>query len=328
MAWMAAAGLAISAWQAYNQYNSAKGAGKDASAEKARLDAIRAELKALPPLELERITQEYPELSGSIVELISNVPVEKLDKSEMTKIATDPRLAEAQYSALDTLDEVAKEGMTKEDAYALEGIRQRSARDEAAQRGAVLQNLAQRGLGGSGAEISARMMAAQGGANRASQQAMDLAQQRRAAALQAVMQRGNMATGMRGQQFGEKSAIAKSQDAINKFNAQAQNSAYDHQRNAITAQAQREDTHAQRAWDAKYREIVANNQAKINENASAEDRITGGPSSYHTTKDATAAGAAANQAAATGAGTIIKAGSQMIPKTKEEDGYKYDSEGY
>jgi hypothetical protein len=318
MAFVAAAALVISAAQAYNQYQSAKSAGKDAKAEKARLDAIRAELRALPPLELEKINYQYPELSSNIVDLISNVPVEKLDKSEMTKITTDPRLAEAQYSGLSTLDEISKEGMTKEDAYALEGIRQRSARDEASQRGAVLQNLAQRGLGGSGSEISARMMAAQGGANRASQQAMDLAQQKRAAALQAVLQRSNMATGMRDQQFGEKSDIAKAQDAIAQYNANAQNSAYDFQRNAITNQAQREDTQAQREWDAKYKEINANNMAKIAENASKEGRITGGPSSYQPTQDATNANAAANQAAATGAGTLIKTIQQMNPKTKDE----------
>jgi hypothetical protein len=257
MAAMVAAAIAVSAVKAYNSWRSAKAAGKNAKAEKARLDEIRAQLKALPLPDLKAVYADYPDLQGDLVELTKAVPVEKLDDTKMSGVTTDSRLTSAQYEGLDTLDEISKEGMTETDRYALEGIRQTGARDEASQRGAAMQALAQRGLGGAGAEISARLLAQQGGANRGADQAMQLAAEKRAAALQAVMNRSKQSSGMRNQEFNEKSQIAQAQDKIATFNATAQNKAYDSQRNAIEAQMAREDLNAKRKSD----QDIANQKA-------------------------------------------------------------------
>lgn len=327
MAFMAAATLVIAATQAYSDYETARKSGRNAKKESARLAEIRKRLRALPPLELEKLKSDYPELKNNLIDLVSSLPVSELSSTKMSEISTDPRLAEAQYSTLDTLDEVSKEGMTREDAYALEDIRQRSARDTASQQQAALQALSQRGLGGSGAEMSARLLAAQGGANTGAQQAMALAQQKRAAALQAVMQRGGIATGMRSQQFGEQSDVARAEDAIAKFNAEARNTARGITANAMSQQVGREDQQTREKMQHEINITRMNNDAKEAERRAAAGDITGGPSSYGADQAANTASGQQTDAVLGGLGTIVKAGGQgAFNLTK--DPYEYDEEGY
>ena len=303
--------LVLTAAKAYSDWDTARKAGRNAKKESARLAEIRKRLRDLPPLELEKIKANYPELKNNLIDLVSSLPIAELSSTKMSEIATDPRLADAQYSTLDTLDEVSKEGMTREDAYALEEIRQRSARDTSSQQQAALQALAQRGLGGSGAEMSARLLAAQGGANRGAQQAMDLAQQKRAAALQAVMQRGGIASGMRDQQFGEQSDIARAEDTIAKFNAEARNTARGLTANAMSQQVIREDQQTRDKMQHEINITRMNNDAKEAERRAASGDITGGPSSYAEDQAAITAGGQQTGAILTGVGTIDKTAEQQ-----------------
>jgi hypothetical protein len=86
-------------------------------------------------------------------------------------------------------------------------------------RGAIMQGMAQRGQGGSGMELLELLDSAQDATDRQSQASLDIAGQNEDRALAAIMNRGNMAGSIRGQEFGEDAARAEAQDAINRFNA-------------------------------------------------------------------------------------------------------------
>jgi hypothetical protein len=101
----------------------------------------------------------------------------------------------------------------------MEQIRQKQARESNAQQSAILQNLAQRGMAGGGQELALRAQAQQSSANQAAMEGLQLSAEQRARALNALIQRGQMAGNMRSQEFGEKSDKAKAADAIAQWNA-------------------------------------------------------------------------------------------------------------
>ena len=94
-----------------------------------------------------------------------------------------------------------------------------AARQEQAQRGAIMQQAAARGIAGSGFEMASQLAAQQGSADRLAQQAdaISIAGQQRA--MQALGMGGQMATTMRGQQLGREMGRATAQDRINAANA-------------------------------------------------------------------------------------------------------------
>ena len=183
-----------------------------AKAERERQMAV-AELEAqgIPSVEAQRIVLESPELVGL-------ESIEQLGTSAYEDVSTDPRLREAQMNALSDLGEISVSGRTAGERAAQElGFRkigaQAQARDEA-----LLSDLAQRGVLGSGAEMALR----QGSRQSSTQQAADFelanqaqAEQRKLAALQAV---GQMGSQIRGQDFGEAAQKATAADRIAQFN--------------------------------------------------------------------------------------------------------------
>jgi hypothetical protein len=109
--------------------------------------------------------------------------------------------------------------MTLRDKANLEDIISRQAAEERGARDAIMQNQRAMGRGGSGMELASKLMAQQGGATRAAQQGLDVAATAQERALQAIMQGGQMAGGMREQEFGEQARIAEAKDALARFNA-------------------------------------------------------------------------------------------------------------
>ena len=142
-------------------------------------------------------------------------------RSEMEGVSTDPRLREAQMAALAGLQDVANNGgMSATDRARWNTMQSELNQNEQGQRGAIMQDMARRGQAGSGMELAAQLMNQQASAQRASQQGMDVKAQAEQRALEALMNSGNMAGSIRGQEFGEKSAAAQAQDALNRFNVQ------------------------------------------------------------------------------------------------------------
>jgi hypothetical protein len=122
-------------------------------------------------------------------------------------------------AALRQLQEISDSGgLTQMDEANLQRSSDMAGQRARASREAVMQNMRQRGIQGSGLELVGNLAAEEAETQRLAQEGFDtagIAQQR---ALQAMMQSGQMAGQMRGQEFGEQEAIARARDDIARFN--------------------------------------------------------------------------------------------------------------
>lgn len=205
---------------------------KDKAAQRKAMKAALAELEAvgLPPdLSKEIIVEELQRQGVYTPELEESVDVAE---SEYKQIKEDPELQKAQLQALTGLQQRAQVGLGAEDRAALNQVRQDVQRDAEAKRQQVLQQMAARGMGGSGAELMAQLQAGQAGAELASEQSDTLMAQAQQRALQALGQSGEMAGQMQQAQFGRESQIASALDERNRF--MAQNTIARQQRNVGT----------------------------------------------------------------------------------------------
>jgi hypothetical protein len=92
--------------------------------------------------------------------------------------------------------------------------------------GAIQNNMAVRGMSGSGMDALMQMQANQDATDREALAAMEKAGQIQNNKMNASQQLGQMGSQMRGQEFGEKSAKAQAADEIKRFNAQTRNGAH------------------------------------------------------------------------------------------------------
>lgn len=182
--------------------------------------------------------------------------------SEMNKVYTDPRLRDAQLSALSSLEEVGNGGMTMADKAALAQIQENASMQERGSREAILQNAKQRGMGGSGMEMLAQLSSGQNSANRARMEGLNVAATAQQRALDAMTQAGTLGGNIRGQDFSEGSAKATSQDAINRFNTA--NSQTVQGRNVDRGNTAQEKNLAARQGLANSNVDVGNDQTKYN----------------------------------------------------------------
>lgn len=147
-------------------------------------------------------------------------------RSEMDQISLDPRLRDTQMGSLDALSEIADSGgLTLSDQANLNRVQSEVVQADRGRREAIMQNMRQRGMGGSGMELLSMLDSSQAATDRANQTGMDIAGMAQQRALDAIVQGGNVASGIRGQDFGEQADVAAANDAIQKFNAQNMNQA-------------------------------------------------------------------------------------------------------
>jgi len=206
MVWAAA--LPIAAGVASSWYNS-KQAGKNADANRALAAGISDEwlkinMPDLSPVEYEAFRDTFtPQMAQD---------------SLMGNVETDPRLSGAQYAALDQLGELSQGGLNLQDKADLADIQGGVARQDAGRQAAIMQGMAERGMGGSGMELAQRLQSQSSGADRAAGDSRAVAAQAQQRALDAIMRRGQLGGDMRTQQFGEDSSKARAQDSINMYN--------------------------------------------------------------------------------------------------------------
>lgn len=198
-------------------------AGNAASAKdrRAARDAMNEAIGALegvpiPDIEKQKIVLQRLEQQGLLTPEIE-AQVEQA-RSEYENIQEDGSLRDAQTSALETLRQLGRTGLSAEDRAALNQSRIEMARDAQGRQDAILQNMAARGMGGSGSELAAALQSSQAQSDMANKQTNDIMAQAQQKALQAIMQGSNLAGSMRGQDFDIASRKASAQDAINQFN--------------------------------------------------------------------------------------------------------------
>jgi hypothetical protein len=146
-----------------------------------------------------------------------------LDPSAMGGITLDPALKQAQMDALLGLQDISDSGgMTAMDRANMSRISNEEDAKARGAREAIMQQAQARGMGGSGMEILSQLQNAQESASRRSARDTEVAGMAQQRALEALMQGGNMAGNIRGQEFSEQAQKAQAADAIAKFNAQNQ----------------------------------------------------------------------------------------------------------
>lgn len=245
-----------------------------------------------------------------------------LQKSEMENVAVDPRLKTEQMKALDKLSSLADQGFSDEDMMAFNVARNNAAGEEQAKQGQILQEMQQRGQGGSGAELIARLSSAQNSANQLSQeqqkQAMAQAEARKAALNMLATQSGNM----RNQDFGEQSEMAKAKDMVNQINFQNQQRVADQnvantntskQRNLETQQnISNQNTGIRNQGQADNRQALINNFNMNMSKATGQNQV-GAQQASNSSRQAGNANAAVGQI---GQGMVQMAGSYKQPAAK------------
>lgn len=170
-----------------------------------------------PDIEQMKLALEKYQSAGELTpEMLETINAQD---SLMGNIQTDPRLRNAQLQALEKLQSIGASGLRPEDEAALARIQSGVAQDARAREEAILQNMQERGVGGSGAELASRLISSQGSANRQSQQGLEVGALASQRALEAIMQSGALGGQIRNQEFGEESEKASAQDVINRYNA-------------------------------------------------------------------------------------------------------------
>jgi len=230
-------------------------AGQQASRSAAEQNRI---LQSVP---LPILKEYYPDLYKQVVAL--NPELEQavnLEESKMADLSTNPAFNQAQMNALLKLQEVGDQGgMTATDRSRLAQIQGENETALRGQQGAIMQNLATRGMGGGMSELVARQLATQEGANRQAQQGLDVKAQAEQRALQAIMQSGQLGGQMQQQQFGQQAQVAQARDAINRFNAA---NTQDVQARNIGSKNQAQEWNAAQAQNVAGQNVNLSNQAQ------------------------------------------------------------------
>lgn len=248
-AWIAAAATVIvGVYSADKSAKTSKAAQRAAMSaeERARADAL-AQFQDLTIPTLDELMYKIEPFE--LEQLIANPP--KFDISDLMRpgsayenIKISDTVLEAQGKTLADLSRVSEEGITATEQADLYKGESRARQYERGQREAILQQAQERGVGGSGFELAAQLSAQQEGANRQAARGFDVQALAKQRALTALMNQGELAGRMRGQEYREGADQAKAKDAITAFNLQQQRDErlINQQRDVAAAQAKQNMT--------------------------------------------------------------------------------------
>jgi hypothetical protein len=160
---------------------------------------------------------------------LQNAP--QLGNTEMNGITTDPRLRGFEMGALADLEQLSKDGLSMRDQADLARLEGQVNRQNAGRTGAIQQNMAARGMGGSGLELVAQMQANQDATERQALASLEKAAMAQEGRRGAIAQLGAQAGQMSARDYQQQAQRAAAQDAINRFNVanQTQTQQYNHQ---------------------------------------------------------------------------------------------------
>lgn len=310
-------------------------AAKKAAAQEAEFrQRALAELEAvgIPTIDAQKIILETPELVFQFApQLESDFPE---IKSKFESIEIDPRLRAAQMDALTGLEERASMGLTPEEQAQLNSLRRDVGQQEKARQQSILQNMEQRGIGGSGAELAAQLSSSQASTQRAAEESDRLASMQFAAKQQALQNMLSGASQIRGQEFGEQAKQASALDAISQFNA-AQRA--DTQRRNIERQNMAELERQRLGQNLEgQRAQTSNVQEQYNKSLIQQDFENRMQKAQAKAAALTGAGQAAARSGAvqasnianigTGAGQLAGAGYQAYSENKAQDDKDFNDE--
>lgn len=174
------------------------------------LDEIKIAPDISKPLILEKYRQQgilTPEMEQQI-----NVGVSQASKAKGSEQAK-----QAQMDALQSIQERSKSGLNAQDRANLNKILQETGAAGQGARGAIAQQMKERGLGGSGTDLALQLAASQNASNEASRQGDALGAMAAQNALQAAGMTGQLGGQIEGQQFGQQFQTGQAADAFRQF---------------------------------------------------------------------------------------------------------------
>lgn len=201
------------------------GAGQAGKGERGARDAMSEALGLMskvnvPTIEEQQIKLQMLKEAGLLTpEMEAAV---QQDPAMLALITEDSRFKDAQLQGMQSLEARSRQGLGAEDRAALNSVRAGSAQQERGSRDAILQNMASRGMAGSGQELAAQLANSQASAQNASQQGDAIAAQASRNALQAITDRSSIANQARGADLQANSANANVKNAVQNFNTQLQ----------------------------------------------------------------------------------------------------------
>jgi hypothetical protein len=213
---------------------------QQAAAMKMYIDGTKA-IQSLTPPDLQSLIQPYQE-AVFLGKMTPEEYVAQVQKDTQLKgITIPPQLIQQQYDVLNKLKDISDSGgLTATDRAQLNDIAAEEAGKARGAREAASQEMAARGISGSGLEIARKEAANQSAVQAASKRGTDVASLAEQRALAALQQGGQLAGQMRTQTVGEQQAVASAQDVINRFNtsmADQANTANVNARNQAAADA-------------------------------------------------------------------------------------------
>lgn len=219
MPWAAAVGAVANV--AGGLIGNSQAQGQRNAADAARQQALAAFSGVnVPSISDQQLSLQQQAVQGQLNPVLQQAVQQQ--KSGLADYQKNPDAVQAQMAALKQLQQLGQSGLTSADVAEMQQINRNTGAQNQAQQKQILQNMAARGMGGSGAELAARLAANQSSeanANNASNQMQQTALQRQ---LQAITQSGNLGQSIEGQNYGEASNTANMQNAINQFNTQQQ----------------------------------------------------------------------------------------------------------
>ena len=230
-----------------------------ASTNSAKLQALTALLNRPPEIpEVELQKYSTPEA----LSYLGNFTPEELQATGLPAGVINQAMRNKQLQALGGVEELSQTGLSAIDRAALAEIQNEIAMQERGQRESILQNMAQRGISGSGQELAAQLQSSQAASQLASQQGLQQAAQAQRARVDALSNLSNMATGLESTDFERQAQKAQAQDVINQFNVQNRNVAglrnLQTQQDLSTMNAQERNRIAQANTDLANKQIMQN----------------------------------------------------------------------
>lgn len=193
-----------------------------AGANSAKLQALLG-LANRPPEIPEIEFQKYS--TPEALAYLGNFTPEELQATGLPAGVINQAMRQKQLQAIGGVEELSQTGLSAIDRAALTEIQNQIATQERGQRESILQNMAQRGISGSGQELAAQLQGSQAASQMASTQGMQQAAQAQRARVQALSQLAELSGGVEQTDFLREQQRQAAQDAINQFNTQNVNTA-------------------------------------------------------------------------------------------------------
>jgi hypothetical protein len=218
--WPAIAAIASIAGGVIGQNAAASGRSAAQDAAKKAQDIIAR--VDIPDIEKQKLVMEELAATGQFTpEMLQAIAQEN---SAFEDVSIDPRLKQEQMKALDMISNVSESGLSEGDLASIELVKREADAASRARQNTIVQEMQQRGMGGSGVELAARLSGAQEASDRGAQAALETAKLAAQQRLSALGQLGTLSGNIRGQEYNEQSDLAKARDLINQFNIENQRS--------------------------------------------------------------------------------------------------------